>query len=538
MQMDAKQYLEEGRGYLGIELGSTRIKAVVIDDDFRVLASGVHSWENRLENGIWTYGMEEVRTGLQDAYQDLLKNALDKTGASIRSYRCAGISAMMHGYLPFDENGELLSVFRTWRNTNAHDAAQRMTDLLHFNIPDRWSCAHLYDCILRGEPHVERIRFMTTLAGYVHYLLTGKKVIGIGDASGMFPIDMHTGSYRKDLLEVFDHEIEEKGYPWKTEDLLPIVLKAGEEAGSLTPEGAALLDVSGALESGIRMCPPEGDAATGMIATNSIRRRTGNLSAGTSGFLMTVMEHDIRSLRREIEQINTPDGSPVAMVHANNCTTDISAWVSLFGEFARLIGNPLTGDELYEVLYRKALEGAADAGGIYSFNFHAGEFIVGLEQGCPVIVRRPDAEFNLPNFMRAQLSGTVAVLRIGVDLLRKEGVCIDSLTAHGGLFKTQGVAQRLLAGALNTPVRVMETAGEGGAWGIAILAAYLARDNREQELADYLDERVFADAVSSCMEPDREDVEGYDRFLEGYRKALAAEKAAVGGLLEPEDERS
>ena len=529
--MDIKQYLEDGRGCLGIELGSTRIKAVVIDDDFHVLASGVHSWENRLENGIWTYSMEDVTTGLQAAYQDLLKNALAKTGAVIRSYRAAGISGMMHGYLPFDEDGELLSVFRTWRNTNAHDAARRMTDLLHFNIPDRWSCAHLYDCILRGEPHVERIRFMTTLAGYVHYLLTGKKVIGIGDASGIFPVDMDTGTYREDLLKIFDQAIESKGYPWKTRELLPRVLKAGKSAGSLTPEGAALLDVSGALESGIRMCPPEGDAATGMIATNSIRRRTGNLSAGTSGFLMTVMEQDIRSLHREIEQINTPDGWPVAMVHANNCTTDISAWVSLFGEFAKLIGNPLTEDDLYSVLYRRALEGAADAGGIYPFNYHAGEFIVGLEQGCPVVVRTPDAAFNLPNFMRAQLLGTVAVLRIGLDLLRGEGVRIDSLTAHGGLFKTPGVAQRLLAGALNTPVRVMETAGEGGAWGIAILAAFMVRECRELTLAEYLDERVFADAVSGCMDPVREDVEGYDRFLEGYRKALAAERAAVEGLL-------
>lgn len=529
-----KQYLEDGKGYLGIELGSTRIKAVVIDDDFNVVISGSHTWENRLVDGVWTYTMEDVRTGLQDAYQDLLKNAEQLCGASVCRYRAIGISAMMHGYLPFDKDGNLLAVFRTWRNTMTHDAAEKMTEILQNNIPDRWSSAHLYYSILRNDEHVKDIRFMTTLSGYIHYLLTGEKVIGIGDASGIFPVDMNTGDYRTDLLELFDREIEPKGYPWKTRELFPKVLKAGMNAGCLTKEGAAFLDVSGALQSGIPLCPPEGDAATGMIATNSIRRRTGNLSAGTSGFLMAVMDQDIRSLHREIEQINTPDGSPVAMVHANNCTTDISSWVSLFGEFAKMTGVDLTPDELYGLLYRRALEGDKDAGGIYSYNYHAGEFIVGLERGCPMVVRKPDAAFNLSNFMRAQLMGTVAVLRLGVDLLRTDGVHMDSLTAHGGLFKTPGVAQKLLAGALDIPVSVMSTAGEGGAWGIAILASYMMREEQEMALPDYLDSKVFANAQSVRVEPSREDVIGYDRFMEGYRRGLAAESAAANELPDSE----
>lgn len=528
---DWKSYLEEGRGILGIELGSTRIKAVIIDEKYTVVASGTHSWENRLEDGVWTYTLEDVHTGLQDAYQDLLKNVQEQTGALIRSYRAIGISAMMHGYLPFDEEGNLLSRFRTWRNTTAHEAAEQLSMLLDHNIPDRWSSAHLYDCVLKGESHVSRIRFMTTLAGYIHYLLTGRKVIGVGDASGIFPVDMQTGDYRDDLLEIFEREITSRGYSIRLREVFPKVLKAGEDAGYLTKDGAAFLDSSGMLESGIRLCPPEGDAATGMIATNSIRCGRGNLSAGTSGFLMAVMEKDIQSLHREIEQINTPDGYPVAMVHANNCTTDISDWVSLFGEFADLTGRTLEPDELYGILYRKALEGEADAGGIFSFNFHAGEFIVGMERGCPMTVRKPDAAFSLSNFMRAQLFGTMAVLRIGVDLLREEGVSIDDVTAHGGLFKTAGVAQTLLAGALNVPVRVMETAGEGGAWGIAILAAYLMRDDTDEELPDYLDGRVFAAAKADCVMPAEKDVEGYNCYMKGYRMALAAERAASDSLL-------
>ena len=527
---DWKSYLEEGRGVLGIELGSTRIKAVIIDEGYTVIASGAHNWENRLEDGVWTYTLEDVHAGLRDSYQDLLKNVYRQTGARIRSYRAIGISAMMHGYLPFDGDGHLLSRFRTWRNTTAHEAAEQMSALLGHNIPDRWSAAHLYDCVLKGEPHVNRIRFITTLAGYIHYLLTGRKVIGIGDASGIFPVDMKTGDYRQDLLDLFEGEISSRGYPVRLREIFPRVLKAGEDAGCLTQEGAALLDSSGMLASGIRLCPPEGDAATGMIATNSIRCGRGNLSAGTSGFLMAVMENDIQSLHREIEQINTPDGYPVAMVHANNCTTDISDWVSLFGEFADLTGRTMTPDELYGVLYRKALEGEADAGGIFSYNFHAGEFIVGMERGCPMVVRKPDAVFSLSNFMRAQLFGTVAVLRLGVDLLRDEGVMINDVTAHGGLFKTAGVAQRLLAGALNAPVRVMETAGEGGAWGIAILAAFLLRDDAQEKLPDYLDKRVFDRVNMDCAVPDEKDVEGYNKYMKGYRMALAAEKAASDSL--------
>ncbi|MBR3231522.1 MAG: ATPase, partial [Lachnospiraceae bacterium] len=522
-----KQYLEEGQGYLGIELGSTRIKAVIIDDSFDVIASGSHTWENRLQNGVWTYTMEDISGGIRAAYADLKKDARERYGAALSSFRAIGISAMMHGYLPFDREGRLLSMFRTWRNISAHEAAERMTKLLQHNIPDRWSLAHLYDAILRNEEHVRSISFMTTLAGYIHFRLTGKKVIGVGDASGIFPVDTRTGDYREDLLAVFDREIEGKGYPWKTKELLPKVLRAGEDAGTLTKEGALFLDPEGLLTCGIPLCPPEGDAATGMIATNSIRKRSGNLSAGTSGFLMAVLENEIHSAKREIEQINTPDGSPVAMVHANNCTTDISAWVSLFGEFASLAGAKLSTDDLYGLLYRKALEGEKDAGGILSYNYHAGEFIAGLEQGCPLVVRTPDAAFDLANFMRAQLYGTVAVLRLGVDLLTKEGVSLDAITAHGGLFKTPGVAQKLLAGALHIPVRVMETAGEGGAWGIAILAANLVRQDRSQSLPDYPDSKVFAHANYTVSEPDADDARGYDQYMEAYRSALDAERAAV-----------
>lgn len=528
---DVRKYLEEGRAYLGIELGSTRIKAVIIDDEFNVLFSGSHTWENRLVDGVWTYTMDDIRNGLQAAYSDLAGNVRSGCGAPLRSFRSIGISGMMHGYLPFDENDELLSMFRTWRNTLAHDAAEEMTRILGHNIPDRWSSAHLYHSVLKDEPHVKDIRFMTTLSGYIHYLLTGEKVLGIGDASGIFPIDMETADYRQDLLDILDNAMADRGYAWKLRDIFPRVLLAGADAGRLTPKGAAFLDISGELQAGIPLCPPEGDAATGMIATNSIRRRTGNLSAGTSGFLMAVMERDIRSMHREIEQINTPDGSPVAMVHANNCASDISAWVSLFDEFAKMAGASLTTDEVYSILYKNALEGDPDAGGIYSYNYHAGEFIVGMDSGCPMVIRKPDAAFSLANFMRSQLMGTIAVLRIGVDLLKAEGVVLDSLTAHGGLFKTVGVAQRVLAAALDIPVSVMETAGEGGAWGIAILAAYLVRSEKEMSLPDYLDRKVFPDVATSSMDPVPADVEGYDRYMEGYRKGIAAAKAAADELL-------
>ena len=524
-----KQFLEEGRGILGIEFGSTRIKAVVIDDHFQPVLSGGHNWENRLSDGIWTYTMEDIHSGLQDAYRELQNHAREQADARLTSFRAIGISGMMHGYLPFDERGELLSMYRTWRNTNAHEAAERLTQLFGHNIPDRWSSAQLYDSILHGEEHVERIRFMTTLAGYIHFLLTGEKVIGIGDASGIFPIDSQTGDYREDLLQLFEKEIASKGCGLRLRDVFPRVLKAGAQAGVLTKEGAALLDPEGDLKPGILLCPPEGDAATGMIATNSVAARTGNLSAGTSDFLMAVMEQDIRSLHREIEQISAPDGSPVAMVHANNCTTDISAWVRLFKDFADLTGNNLPLDELYGLLYRRALEGEPDAGGIYSYNFHAGEFIAGTAKGCPMVIRRPDAELNLSNFMRAQLYGTFAVLRIGTDLLRSEGIQLDTITGHGGLFKTPAVAQRVLAGALNTPVCVMATAGEGGAWGIAILAAFLLREDPEEELADFLNRNIFDQAEVLRIEPEASDVEGYDQFMEGYRRGLraAAEAADV-----------
>lgn len=522
-------YFIDGTESLGIEFGSTRIKAVLIDKNFNPIASGSHDWENRLENGIWTYSLDDVWNGLRDAYSKLNDEVLAKYGVRIKSLYSIGFSAMMHGYLPFDRDGNQLAEFRTWRNTITADSAKRLTELFNFNIPQRWSIAHLYQAVLNGEEHVNRIDYLTTLAGYVHWKLTGNKVLGIGEASGMFPIDSSTGDYDSAMLSKFSDLPEVSAYDWNIRDILPEVLPAGEIAGTLTADGALLLDPSGILQPGAILCPPEGDAGTGMTATNSVRVRTGNVSAGTSIFSMVVLDRQLSDVYEEIDMVTTPTGKPVAMVHCNNCCTDLDYWVSLFIEFSRLSGSELTKPQIYDMLYNTALDGDKDCGGIVSFNYFSGEPVTKLDSGRPLLVRTENAAFNLSNFMRSQIYSAMAALKIGMEILEKENVRIDTLMGHGGLFKTEVVGQRLMAGALNTPVAVMETAGEGGAWGIAILAKYTA-DNTSQALEDYLDSKVFSKYKSSVIEPQEHDAEGFADYMKLYKKAIAVEKSAVENI--------
>lgn len=526
-----KNAIREGRTALGIELGSTRIKAVLIGEDHAPVASGSHEWENRLENGVWTYRLEDIWSGLQDCYQKLAADVEEQYQEQLTGIGAIGFSAMMHGYMAFDEKGELLVPFRTWRNTITEEAAARLSKEFRFNIPQRWSVAHLYQAILNGEEHVGRIAYLSTLACYIHWKLTGQKVAGIGEASGMFPIDSVTKDYDAGMLETFDALVSKKGYSWKLKEILPKVLSAGEEAGRLTEEGARLLDVSGRLKAGIPLCPPEGDAGTGMTATKSVAPRTGNVSAGTSVFAMIVLEKALSGTYPEIDMVTTPSGDPVAMVHCNNCTSDLNAWVNLFGEFAACYGMETDKDKLFSVLYNKAMEGDKDCGGLMAYNYFSGEPVTGLGEGRPLFVRCPDSSFSLANFMRAHLSSALATLKIGLDiLLKQEDVRIDSVTGHGGLFKTKGVGQRILAAAMNTPVSVMETAGEGGAWGIALLAAYMAHKAEGESLGCYLEEKVFMDMRTETIEPDSADAAGFDAFLARYRKCLAVERAAVDSL--------
>lgn len=512
---------------IGIELGSTRIKAVMIDENHLPVAQGNHDWENRLENGLWTYSLEDVWAGVQHAYAELRADVKKKFGLEIHKVAGIGFSAMMHGYLAFDKDDKLLVPFRTWRNTNTRDASGELTELLGFNIPERWSISHYYQCIIGGEEHAQNVAFFTTLSGYIHYKLTGKKVLGIGDAAGMFPIDSEAHDFDAKMIETFNAHIAKKGFNVNVKDLMPKVLCAGEDAGVLTADGAKLLDPSGNLEAGILLCPPEGDAGTGMVATNAVRVRTGNVSAGTSIFAMIVLEKALAKLHREIDMVTTPDGYPCAMVHANNCTSDLNAWVGIFAEFAKLSGAKLDTNELFGLLYNHALEGDSDCGGVMSYGYFSGEFITGLEEGRPLVMRKPDAKFNLANFMRSNLYTALGAVKIGMDILiKEEHVKVDRLLGHGGLFKTKGVGQKIMADALNAPVSVMETAGEGGAWGIAVLAAYHA--NKEGlSLPDYLDQKVFANAQGSTINPTPSDVEGYERFIDGYKKGLEAEKAAA-----------
>lgn len=512
--------------YLGIEFGSTRIKAILIDEDSRVVASGAHDWENRLENGIWTYTLEDIRLGLQDAYATLAKDYADKYGEPLTKIGGMGFSAMMHGYMAFNADGELLVPFRTWRNTITGEASAKLSELFGFNIPQRWSIAHLYQAILNKEEHVSEISYVLTLAGYIHYMLTGKRVLGVGEASGMFPIDSETGKFDAGMIAKFDELIKPCGFSWNLESVLPGVLNAGEAAGTLTEEGAKFIDPTGTLQAGIPVCPPEGDAGTGMVATNSVRVKTGNVSAGTSVFAMIVLDKPLSKLYPEIDMVTTPSGKPVAMVHCNNCSTDLDAWMRIFSEFAELSGHPIKKPALYDMLLMNAMNGDPDCGGMVSCNYFSGEHITHFEEGRPMLLRTPDSNFTLANLIRNNLFSALSTLKIGLDILMAENVEIDSILGHGGYFKTKGVGQKLLAAAMNTPVSVMETAGEGGAWGMAVLAQYMVLGAGET-LEDYLDSRVFADMKAVTEAPDKKDVDGFNAYIERYRRMLAAEKAAV-----------
>lgn len=523
-----KQYILEGKAVLGIEFGSTLIKAVLIGEENEPIASGYHLWENDYIDGIWTYSLDNMWEGLQDCYHKMAENVKDSYGVDITKLAAIGFSGMMHGYMPFDEDDKLLVPFRTWRNTMTGEASTKLTKLFNFNIPQRWSIAHLYQAILNKEEHVSKIHFITTLAGYVHWKLTDKKVLGICEASGMFPIDSTTKGYNKHMLERFDEFVSNENYAWKISEILPKVLMAGEEAGILTEVGAKLLDTTGKLQAGVPLCPPEGDAGTGMVATNSVAKCTGNVSAGTSIFAMIVLEKELKNVHPEIDIVTTPVGSLVAMVHCNNCTSDINAWVNLFKEFADTIGAKIEMDTLYTMLFMKALEGDADCGGLLSYNYFSGEHVTGFREGRPLLVRSMESKFNLANFMRLHISSSFGALKAGLDILfNDENVKVDEIFGHGGLFKTKDVGQSILANAINAPVSVLSTAGEGGAWGIALLAAYMKKKDEKQALDDFLVKKVFTGEAVSRVEPTNEGVLGFKEFMKRYSKGLLIEKAAV-----------
>ena len=528
---DVLRVIESGKSVLGIELGSTRIKAVLIGEDHAPIASGSHEWENRYESGIWTYRLEDIWTGLQECYRQLSDEVLARYETSLTTVGAIGFSAMMHGYLAFDTDGRLLVPFRTWRNTTTGQAADELTDRFGFNIPQRWSIAHLDQAILDKEPHVQDVSHLTTLAGYVHWQLTGQKVLGVGDASGMFPIDSRANDYDARMIELFEERLKAADIAWRLEDVLPRVLVAGEDAGALTEAGARRLDPTGRLPAGIPVCPPEGDAGTGMVATNSVAERTGNVSAGTSVFAMIVLENDLSRVYPEIDMVTTPTGRPVAMVHSNNCTSDLNEWIDLFGEVADALGVETSRTELFEVLYRKALASEADGGGLLAYNFLSGETLAHLAEGRPLFVRTPDSRFTLANFMRVHLFSAVAALKIGLEILfEQEQVKIDQVLGHGGFFKTREVGQRIMAAAMTVPVAVMETAGEGGAWGIALLASYRLHKAADESLEAYLSDRVFAGSDLTTIAPDARDVDGFATFMERYKRGLVIEQAAVDAL--------
>ena len=513
---------------LGIELGSTRIKGVLINENHQVIASGSYGWENDLTDGVWTYKLEDAVNGVRACYAELKADAEAKFGQPLSKIGGIGISGMMHGYLVFDKDHRQIAPFRTWRNTITGPAASELSELFRFNIPQRWSIAHLYQAILNKEDHVKDIATLTTLSGYIHFLLTGKYVIGIDEASGMFPYDDEIVDFDRTRVSQFDELIAPRGFPWKLRDILPEVLPAGACAGYLTEEGARLLDPTGTLQAGIPMCPPEGDAGTGMVATGAVHPRTGSISAGTSGFSLQVLERPLKNYYPEIDVVSTPAGKTVAMAHTNTCSSEIDAWVGLIADAAKVMGWPLDMNDLYTRLFRVALEGEADCDGIISFNYFAGEPLTATETGRPLLVRLPDSKMTAANFMRAQLNGAIATLVIGMQMLRdEEQVQSDMLLGHGGFFKTAGVGQQILANALNVPITAMETAGEGGPWGMALLAAYMVRKADGESMEDYLKNRVFADAKSICVNPDPAGVAGFQKYLERYKAALAAEKAAA-----------
>lgn len=512
---------------LGIEFGSTRIKSVLVDLNGSPLASGSFDWENSYKNGVWTYSLDEVFEGLRASFAALKKSVYDKYGVKLETVGSMGISGMMHGYLAFDKDGAQLAEFRTWRNTITAEAAEKLSALFDFNIPQRWSIAHLYQAILNGEEHVGRVDFIATLAAYVHYRLTGERVIGVGEASGMFPIDSSINDYDAAMLDKFDGCVADKGFPWRLRDILPRVLVAGERAGTLTAEGAAMLDPTGEFRPGVPMCPPEGDAGTGMVATNSVAVRTGNVSAGTSIFLMVVLEKALSKLYPEIDMVTTPSGKPVAMVHCNNCSGEIDAWAGLFTSMCSALGMDISIYKVLDKMFESALSGDKDCGGLVAFNYLSGEVITGLDSGKPLFLRGPESKFNLPNFARAQLCSAAATLSIGMEILADEHVKIDKLLGHGGYFKAPLAGQKIMAAALEAPVSVMKTAGEGGPWGIALLASYMQNKAEGETLEAFLDSRVFSNEDAFEVKPDPEDIAGFKKFLDNYKKSLPVEKAAV-----------
>jgi sugar (pentulose or hexulose) kinase len=531
MSLDIKKAIETGKTVLGIELGSTRIKAVLIGEDNVPIASGSHVWENSYVNNIWTYSVEDIWKGVQDSYQKMANAVKQQYGVTLQKLGAIGFSGMMHGYMSFNKDGELLVPFRTWRNNITEQASKVLTELFNYNIPQRWSIAHLYQAILNQEEHITEISFQTTLAGYIHWKLTGQKVLGVGEASGVFPIDLNLKNYNQTMIDQFNELIAPMDLPWKLEDILPKVLVAGEIAGVLTEEGARLLDVTGELQAGIPLCPPEGDAGTGMVATNSVAKRTGNVSAGTSVFALVVLEKELSKVYSEIDLVTTPTGNLVAMAHSNNCSSDLNAWIGLFEEFSIAMGMEVDKDRLYERLYNLALQGDPDCGGLLAYGYLSGEHMTHFEEGRPLFVRSADSIFNLANFMRVHLFTAMGALKIGMDiLLKQEEVKLDEILGHGGLFKTKGVGQSIMAAALDVPVSVKETAGEGGAWGISLLASYMINKNNDETLKEYLSNKVFAEKEGVTVSPNPKDVEGFEQFMERYTKGLAIERAAINHL--------
>lgn len=522
-----KQEIQTGQTALGIELGSTRIKAVLIDSHFETIAAGSFTWENKFVDGIWTYPLKEVWQGLQSAYTELTNKIRAEYGVSVTQIGSIGVSAMMHGYLAFDKDGQQLVPFRTWRNNITGEAADQLTKLFNFNIPQRWSIAHLYQAILNQEKHVDQLDFMTTLAGYVTWQLSGEKVIGIGDASGMFPIDEQTHDYNAKMITQFESYTGVLGHNIKIRHLFPKVLLAGDRAGMLTAAGAKLLDATGTLQEGALMVPPEGDAGTGMTATNAVRKRTGNISAGTSAFAMVVLDKPLSQVHRDIDIVTTPDGAPVAMVHTNNCTSDINAWMGLFAEFAKATGQHLSADELYKTFFNESTKGDPDCGGVLNFSNVSGENITNIQEGRPLFVRTPNSNFTLANFIKAQLYSAFAPLKIGMDILtKKEHIHTDAMIAQGGIFRTPKIAQQVLADALDIPIILMANAGEGGPWGMAVLALYGLNNADHESLADYLDHQVFAQPESTTLDPVAANVQGFDDYIAVYQKALPVAVAA------------
>ena len=522
--------IESGEAVLGIELGSTRIKAVLIGEDYNPLASGSFDWENSLTSGIWTYPMDQIHEGLKACYADLARDVLEKYGVTLSRIKSLGFSAMMHGYMVFDRKDNLLTPFRTWRNNITGPASEELTELFNYPIPQRWSIAHLYQAVINNEEHVKNIDFMTTLAGYIHWKLTGQKVVGVGEASGMFPIDLETKDFNMSMCSIFDNHIESKKFEWKIKDIMPQVLTAGDEGGVLTEEGALLLDPSGSLKTGVPVCPPEGDAGTGMAATNSVAVRTGNVSAGTSVFAMIVLEKDLKNVHHEIDLVTTPDGNLVGMAHSNNCSSDFDAWISLFEEALISLGKKVSKTDLYNTLFEQALKGEPDCGGLLSYGYVSGEHITGFTEGRPLFVRSAEGNFNLPNFMRTHLFTALCAMRTGLNILfDEEGVKVDEIRGHGGFFKVPEVGQKIMAAATGTPVSTLKTAGEGGAWGMALLAAYMVRKDKALTLPEFLS-HVFEESMEEPVKPETEDVKGFEIFFKRYHKGLAIEKAAVTNM--------